>query len=334
MKAVFLALIASASMVAAVDGVITNQTTGKPQAGVSVSLVKLGQGMDTVGTVKSAADGKFHFDGTPDAAAPYLVQAIYQGVHYNKVLPPGAPRTSVAVDVFDSSAKVPEAKILAHMILLQPSEQALNVSESIEYQNTGHLAFNDEKNGTVRFYLPPETKGQVQVSISAPGGMPIQRPAEKTNAPNVYTVKYPVKPGDTRFDIGYVLPAAKEFTGKSISGEKIRIVVPKGVKVQGEGLASLGIEPSTQAEIFDTPAQLWKVRIAGTGSLRGGTTENAQNADTGSEDNGFSVEEGKPQIYGRLPWMLACAGAIFILGFAILYRSDATAPPTASPKKK
>jgi hypothetical protein len=221
------------------------------------------------------------------------------------------------------------------MILIQPSEQALNVNESIEYQNTGRTTLNDEKNGTVRFYVPAGV-ADVQVSISAPGGMPIQRPAEKTSTPNVYAVKYPVKPGETRFDLGYQLPSAKELTGKSVSGEKISIVVPRGVKIQGDGIVSRGVEPSTQAEIFDTPAaKAWKFSIEGTGTLRGGASENAQNADAGSsEDNGFSVEEGKPQIYGKLPWMLACAGAIFILGFAILYRSDATASSTASPKKK
>ena len=59
----------------------------------------------------------------------------------------------------------------------------------------------DAANGTLHFYLPPEAKGIVSVTINAPGGMPIQRPAEKTNQPNVYKVSYPIKPGETRFDV-------------------------------------------------------------------------------------------------------------------------------------
>jgi hypothetical protein len=334
MRAVVLAFIAASCALAAVDGVVKNQTTGKPEAGVDVTLVKLGQGMDTVGSIKSDAQGKFTFNKELDRAVPYLIQAQYQGVNYNRVLPPAASSSNVTVEIFTAAPKVPEAKIVAHMILLQPSEKALSVNESIEYQNTGNVTLNDPKNGTVRFYLPPEAKDQVQVSISAPGGMPIQRPAEKTGTPGVYIVKYPVKPGSTRFDVAYTLPPATEYAGRALNGEKIRVVAPKGVKIQGEGITSLGIEPSTQAEIFDTPSAPWKLTIQGTGSLRAGGTEGGQNADAGSEDNGFNVEESKPRIYARLPWMLACTGLIFVLGFAMLYRSDATASSPASPKKK
>jgi hypothetical protein len=334
MKTAVVALLASASLFAAVDGVVTNQTTGKPQAGVEVTLVKLGQGMDTVGTVKSDAQGKFRFDKDLDAAAPYMLQALYEGVSYNKVVPPGAPSSGLGLDIYSVSSKVADATIAAHMILLQPTTEALGVNESIEYRNAGKVAFNDEKNGTLRFYLPPEAKGEVTVGITPPGGMPIQRPAEKTATANVYMVNYPVKPGDTRFDIAYSLPPTKEFTGKAISGEKIRVVVPKGVKIQGEGLTSLGTEPSTQAEIFDTPAKTWKVSIEGTGTLRG-SADQQQNADAGgSEDTGPGIEEAKPRIYAKLPWMLGFASVIFILGFAILYRADPTVAATASPKKK
>src|SRR5438128_1115521 len=104
MRAVVLAFIASASMFAAVEGVVTNQTTGKAQASVEVSLVKLGEGMDTVGTVKSDAEGKFRFDKDVDPASPYLVQTVHQGVNYNKVLPPGARTTAISLNVYNVAA--------------------------------------------------------------------------------------------------------------------------------------------------------------------------------------------------------------------------------------
>ena len=38
------------------------------------------------------------------------------------------------------------------------------------------------------------------------GGMPIGAPVIKTAKPDVYAVDFPVKPGDTRFDVTYTVP--------------------------------------------------------------------------------------------------------------------------------
>ncbi len=43
----------------AVDGVVTNKTVGKPQAGATVTLYKLGQaGMESLESVKSGCGGQ------------------------------------------------------------------------------------------------------------------------------------------------------------------------------------------------------------------------------------------------------------------------------------
>src|SRR5436309_1446511 len=87
---------------AAVDGTVTNRTTGKPQPGATVTLYKLGQnGLESVESVKSDAAGKFRID--QNLQGPRLLQSAYDGVTYNHMLPPGAPTSGVALDVFDSS---------------------------------------------------------------------------------------------------------------------------------------------------------------------------------------------------------------------------------------
>src|SRR5580704_1848598 len=57
-------LLASGSwLLASVDGVVMNLTTGKPQPAVIVSLVQPGsKGMQTLASVKSDAEGKFQID--------------------------------------------------------------------------------------------------------------------------------------------------------------------------------------------------------------------------------------------------------------------------------
>src|SRR6476660_3417773 len=95
---------------AAVDGTVTNRTTGKPQAGATITLYKLGEnGLESVESVKSDAEGKFRID--QNLQGPRLLQSAYDGVTYNHMLPPGSPTTGVALDVFDSAKQPGEAKV-------------------------------------------------------------------------------------------------------------------------------------------------------------------------------------------------------------------------------
>jgi len=87
---------------AAIDGKVVNQTTGKPQPGATVTLYKLGQaGPEAIESVKSGADGKFHITQDGQGPGPRLVQAAYDGVTYNRILPPGSPSNDVTVEVYN-----------------------------------------------------------------------------------------------------------------------------------------------------------------------------------------------------------------------------------------
>jgi hypothetical protein len=307
---------------AAVDGTVTNGTTGKPAANTIVSLVQPGQGgMQTLQSVKTDAQGNFHLDKAAQGAT--LVQVFYGGVLYNKVVMPGMPSSGMQVEVYDASSKPATAKVVQHFIVLQPGDTEMAVSEGILYQGDPKLTFNDAANGTLHFYLPPEAKGQVSVTINAPGGMPIQRPAEKTNQPNVYKVMYPIKPGETRFDLNYVVPVTSPmvFSGKILHTEGASdLVIPTGVTIKGDNLELAGQEPKTQANIYRIKNASFKVEVEGKGSL---TQPEAAAQD---EDNGApTIQEVKPRIYERLYWILGMAFAILGLGPFVLYRNAAVA---------
>lgn len=327
MKTLLAALVSVAVMSAAIDGTVTNKTTGKAQPGATVTLIKLGGGMETVASVKSDALGKFAMPQELQAGTPYLVQTIYQGVTYNKAIPPGSPATEMAVDVFDSSPKGGDAKVIQHMVLFEPSGTDVTVNETIIYSNTGKTTFDDPANGTFRFYLPPQTKGLVKVQVSGPQGMPIVRDAVKTKEPDVYTVKYPVKPGETRFDLAYGMPASSPGTFElqfKHEGDAVRIVVPKGVTLTGDNLKDLGPEPRTQATIYQVVGKDVKFQYTGTGSLRA-AAETAKE----SEDSGPAIEDLKPRIYGRLYPLVGLAALILVLGLITLYRSEPDAKKRA-----
>jgi hypothetical protein len=153
--------------------------------------------------------------------------------------------------------------------------------------------------------------------------MPLQKPAEKAGPPNIYKVKFPVKPGETRFDLTYSmpLPSPPVFESKVLHpGVPLRIVAPKGVELKGDGITSLGPEPRTQATIYDVKGESYKVEIAGTGSLRASAEAAPQ------EDQGPPIEESRPHVYDRIYLLLALAFSILLVGLVLLYRSDVPAP--------
>ena len=309
---------------AAVDGTVINRTTDQPAAGTILQMVQPGQGgMQTLASTKTDAEGKFRFDKDPQG--PMLIQAIFSGVLYTKVMMPGAPRNGVEVDVFQATSKPGTAKVSQHFIVLQPGAAEMAVSEGILFQGDPKLTYNDAANGSFRFYLPPEAKGQVNVTINAPGGMPIQRPAQKTNLANVYKVDYPIKPGETRFDLNYTVPVTSPmiFSSKILHDEGASdLVVPTGVTIKGDNIELAGQEPKTQASIYRIKGNEYKVAVEGTGAL----TPAGDAAAAGDDDNNGApnIQEVKPRIYDQLYLILGIAFATLGLGSVALYRANAT----------
>jgi hypothetical protein len=318
MKVIFWLATASA-LFAAVDGTVVNATTGKPQASVIVSLLQPGsQGMQTLASVKSDAEGQFKID-KEIPPGPAILQALYQGATYNLILQAGAPTSGLHLKVYDSTAKAGIAKVSQHMVLIEPSTTAVDISETFLVENESTSTFQDPAKGSVQFYLPEAAGGNVKVSINAPGGMPIVRPAEKTTQKDVYKITYPVKPGESRFDVSYALPPGETFTSKILHGDGItRLVTPSTVTLTGDGIESLGQEPRTKAHIYNAGSADYSVTITGVGSLRGPEAE-APAEDTGEPQ----LEEQNARVYSRMYWVLALVLVILGLGGVLLYRRGA-----------
>lgn len=88
----------------AIDGTVRNGTTDKPQPGATVTLYRVGQnGPESIQSVKSGPDGKFSID--KDIEGPRLLQSAYDGVTYNRMLPPGFPSQNLTLPVYESSKR-------------------------------------------------------------------------------------------------------------------------------------------------------------------------------------------------------------------------------------
>jgi hypothetical protein len=303
---------------AAINGVVVNRTTGKPQANATVTLTKMGSGAGLVpaGETKTGPDGAFSFDQSLDG--PTLIRAAWDGVTYSRMLPPGTPSTNLTLDVYQSSKAPGAAKVSKHMILFEPGNGQMSVNETFLFDNTGTSAWNDPANGTLHFYLPPGASSKLQINATAPGGMPIPAPASKSPQPNVYKTDFAIKPGETRFDLTYSFPytMGDQFEGEVVTkDDNTYLIVPDGITLKAEHLNDLGVEPRTKAHIYGVTGSSYNIQLSG--------AEVASVAAQPEQDSGPQITPILPRIYTEVKPILAIALGILALGFALLYRKEA-----------
>jgi 5-hydroxyisourate hydrolase-like protein (transthyretin family) len=307
-----LLLIAALPAMAAIEGTVVNKTTGKPQPGVQVTLTQLtDKGMQPAASGVSDAQGRFKIEA--NAASAHLIQARYQNVSYSSQLQPNQPQVEIAV--YDAVPKVSAAEVTQHMILLETDGQELVVNETVIYSNDSQTTWYDPK-GTARFYIPSAAGENRMARAIAPGGLPVDRPLLPAGERQVFAIDFPVKPGETRFDLSYKLSAQAAGTlgGRVMHDGPARLVVPQGIKVEGAGLEPAGAEPSTGAAIYTLKDRNYSVKVSGTGQLR--RAEPTQP----SEEDGPRIQIMQPPGYQR-SWklFLGLALAALMLAFAAHY---------------
>ncbi|HEY2015295.1 MAG TPA: hypothetical protein VGH38_17420 [Bryobacteraceae bacterium] len=328
-KLIGFVLLIGAPAYAAITGTVINRSTGQPQPGATVALNKLGQqnGIEMIDQAKSDAQGKFTIN--QEVQGPHLIRTAFDGVTYNHMLPPGSPTTGLTIDVYNASKQPGSAKVSKHMLLFEPSGGQMLVNESFIYVNDGKTAWNDPDSGTLRFYAPGVT-GKVQATATAPGGMPIGAPVNKTSKPDIYAVDFAIKPGETRFDLTYTVPytGGSPYEGKIVTkDENTYLIAPNGITLKGDGLSDLGTEPRTQAHIYGVSGASYKIQLTGEEAA----PPDAPAADQ-QENSGPQIEQIMPRVFNQAKLILVLALGILALGFTLLYRAGGQ-PAPAGPAK-
>lgn len=322
MKQFALLLLCSTVSFAAVSGVVINKSTGKPQPGATVGLNSLGgaQGIELVDQAKSDTEGKFTINH--EVNGPYVIRTAFDGITYNFRLTPGAPTTGLTLEVYNASKQPGAAKVSKHMLLFEPAGGAMDINETFIFENSGATAWNNPGVGTLRFFVP--TAGAVgEVKATAPGGMAIGAPF-KAAGDNAYEVDFPVKPGETRFDVTYKVPytEGQPYEGKILTkDDNTYLIVPSGVTLAGDGLTDLGVHAQTQAHIFGlTGAASYKIQLTG---------QSAPAAPAAGEDQGGGgpgIQQILPRVNDQTIPILAVTLGILALGFLLLYRAPGNNP--------
>lgn len=271
LPALCMALVASSAVAATISGTVTNKTTGKPSSGDTIAVINTAQGMDEITKVTSDATGSFHV-AAPDGGQ-ILLHVTHKGAEYFKSVTPGTP--SVDIDVYDSATKIDGITSEALVLRAEtgPDGKTLSVSENFFVQNASAPARTEYGGNTFDFYLP---KGaQVSQSLaSSPSGLPTNTKVVPIDAASGhYAFTFPVRPGETRFQVGYTLP----YSGKQLFSLKlsmktgdVAVMLPKTMQFDG-GAQFQTINPDPNSQSFDAhdPAVGPPVAftISGTGQL-------------------------------------------------------------------
>ena len=199
---IFVLALAAAALGDPITGTVTNGTTGKPAAGVTVTLVDPMGGMAEVATAKSDAKGQFTVEA-PAARGPRLVRAERSGVNYFKMITPGT--SSIDLSVYDAVSSLQGIKGSADVVRLQTQGSTLQAVEMFAVNNDSNPPRTLAAPATFEFVLP-DGAAIDEVHAQAPNGQPITVEAKPTGTKNHYAFSFALKPGESRLQVNYHLP--------------------------------------------------------------------------------------------------------------------------------
>jgi 5-hydroxyisourate hydrolase-like protein (transthyretin family) len=340
-------LCAAMAFAAPLNGVVTDRTTGKPSAGDTIAVINTAQSMDEIAKATSDAQGRFQVNA-PEGGQT-LLHVTHRGAEYFKSVPPGA--SSVAIDVYDSAAKIDGISGEATVLRAETDAggKTLNLAENFFVQNASAPPRTEVGGNTLDFYLP---KGAVivQTLASSPGGLPTNTEVKTLDAATGhYAFTFPVRPGETRFQVAYSLP----YNGRQAFSVKLTmptgdfaVMLPKTMQFQGSAqFQPLNQDPNAQSYDAHGPAfaQPVEFSISGTGQLPQ-AQEDAQGAGDQSGNGGQAAGGSRPGGGLGAPidpngtndpwakykwWILSALGLALVLGAGLMLKSGAPNPAVA-----
>ncbi len=276
-----LGLFASAE---SITGTVVNKTNNKPSAGDDVVLIRLAQGMQEATRTKTDSKGHFTLD-VPDSGV-HLVRVTHDKANYFRPAPPGTQ--SVEVEVFDAAAKVAGVTSEADVMRIQTDEgtKALRVVENFFIKNESNPPKTQFSDRPFEFYLPEGAVVEGSAALG-PGGMPVQAAPTPLGDPNHYAFVFPIRPGETRFQITYHVPYSGSITltpKPSLATDTVAIMMPKSMTFKAGPAAPYSpVTEEMTAQTFVarnvSPSQALEFTVSGTGQLPRDSQAGAQGAD-------------------------------------------------------
>jgi hypothetical protein len=314
-----------------ISGTVSNKTSNKPSAGDDVVLLKLSQGMQEAARGKTDAQGKFTLP-LPADGGQHLVRVTHQGVNYFKPAPAGT--TSVEMDVYDAGRQIPGVAGRADILRVQTENGQLEVTELFVLQNNSTPPRTQMSDRSFEFTLP--AGAIVDSSLAAgPGGMPVNSAPVPTGEKNHYAYVFPIRPGETKFQMAYHLPYSGSFSFQPQAltpMEDMVVMLPKSMEFKGDTSLFAGGGEEKGMSIFvahNVPAgKQIAFSVSGTGQIpRDAQDEaaDAQSANAGqpAADNRPGGGLGRPEetpdpLHSYRWWIIGGLAAALVVGAIVV----------------
>lgn len=292
-----------AALAATVTGTVTNKTVNKPSGGDDVVLIAFAQGMQEAGRTKTDAAGRYSIN-IPDSGM-HLIRVDHQKAAYFQPAPPGT--TSVDIDVYDVLPKVDGVSTEADVIRVETDPQGLHVIENYFVKNSSSPPRTQFSPRAYEIYLPPGARIEGSAA-KAPNGMPVSSSPVPTGEKGYYAFVFPVRPGETQFQISYHLPynGSFQFTPKvSLPTQNLAVILPKSMQfAAGASSAFQPINDDVNAQTFlarnVTPSQALAFTVSGTGS-RPRESQGQPQGEPGAAAGSQTGPEAGPEAAGQTP---------------------------------
>jgi 5-hydroxyisourate hydrolase-like protein (transthyretin family) len=260
------------------SGVVTNQTNGKPAAGDNVVLLKLVQGMQELTSTKTDAKGHYTLTipASEGAGSMHLVRVTHDRANYFAPVPPGT--TNVDVEVYTAAADVDGVSVSEDVMQIQttPDGGSLRVVEHYLLQNTSQPARTLFSEHPFELYLPAGSTVD-GASAKSPGGMAVEQPLVPMGDPDHYTILFPIRPGETEFNIWYRIPYKGSFSFQprpTLPTDALGIMMPRSMDFKpgpGTPYQSVSDQVGGKAQAYLAravkPSQPLGFNISGKGEL-------------------------------------------------------------------
>jgi len=327
-----------------ITGTVTNGSTSKPASGLDIALVDPMQGMAEVTTTKTSSDGTFTLKPNGPAQGPRLVRVTKDGVNYFKMVTPGS--TSANVQVYDASKSVSGISGTANVMRIQADGNSLHVLELFAIKNDSNPPRTLQSDNTFEFVIPDGAKLE-GADAQGPGGQPISVTPTPLKAKGHYAYSYPLKPGETRFQLGYTLPytGSATITPKLLTDfEHFVVVLPATMKWESKNsdlFRPMQDQPGTTVQVSSaakTSTDL-SFSISGTGTIADDQSQEAQGggqAAAGAQANngpggGLGAPIDAPDALEKYRWPILGMLGVILCGGAYLAVSRRQQPAGIPP---
>jgi len=347
-KVLPVAALLPAAMAATITGTVMNRSTNQPAAGDPVALVSPAQGMQEVTETTTNAQGEFSLNA-PEGGQ-YLLRVVHDMANYYQAAPDGSH--PVTIDVYNAAAHV--AGVSTELVVLRaqtdPGGSTLNITEDLVVNNASKPPMTQYSKAPFDVYLPD---GAVVDGTAAkgPNGMPTAEDLQPQSEKGLYSVMFPIKPGETQIEIAYHFPysGSKKLAIKMAgSAGMFAVSVPKEMTFTGSGkFTPTNGEANASTYLMNDlqPGQVVEVAFNGSGQFppSQGSDASGQSGQEQAAAGGQAADDAPGRGLG-VPldpngtheplstkykwWILGTVGLLLVAAAGVLLRKPAVAPMT------